>query len=89
MIFGSEVLEDIEGTASIALEKVTFGRIEPAISSKTCCCSLLKNEIELCTSSQRFSKSMSYCDLLASESKSSCGVDSPNVEEGPVTMSER
>lgn len=43
------------------MEDVTPGQIASTISLKCCCGFELKDEIEVCTSLQRFFKSMSCC----------------------------
>lgn len=68
---------------------MTPGRIALKISLKTCCCYALKDEIELCSSPQRLSKSVSCCNSVAKRAKSSSGMDSRNVGRGAVAMLKR
>lgn len=78
---GWKVVQDIEGRESIAVKKMIPGRIAPIISSNTCCSSVMKDEVQQCTSTRRFSKSTSCSDLVASGAKSSCEVIFPNNEK--------
>lgn len=56
---------------------------------KTCRFSVFKYEVDLCTSLQRFSKSMFRCDSAVSETKSSLLVGTSNVGKRILVMSER
>lgn len=76
------------GKAIIALEKGMTGRRAATSTLKTCCCSVLKNGIELSTSLGRFTKSVSCCNLVANMSKSSGVKSSPNIKNGAETFLE-